>query len=51
MCSSDLGIQDVEVSKKLLKKQVIVVLEGGSRHVFDYGALSVDAMAEAIRER
>lgn len=45
------AITNVEVSKKVLKKKVIVTLEDGSEHTFDYGMLSIDNMAAAIQQR
>jgi hypothetical protein len=42
-------IVDVAVEKKMLSKRVLVTLNDHSVHTFDYGALSVDKVAEAIR--
>lgn len=44
-------IVNVEVQKKLLSKKAVVTLTDGSQHAFDYGALNVDKVAEAIRAR
>jgi hypothetical protein len=43
-------IKGVEVSKSFLKKQVKVTLDNGDVHAFDYGMLSVDKIAEAIKK-
>jgi hypothetical protein len=40
-------IVDIAVEKKMLSKRVLVTLSDA--HTFDYGALSVDKVAEAIR--
>lgn len=42
-------IKDVQVEKSFLAKKVIVTLTDGSRHTFNYGALNVDKLAEAIK--
>ena len=42
-------IQDVQVEKSFLAKKAVVTLKDGSRHVFNYGALNVDKVAEAIK--
>jgi hypothetical protein len=42
-------IVDVSVEKKMLSKRVLVTMNDQSVHIFDYGALSVDKVAEAIR--
>lgn len=44
-------ISEVLVEKSFLAKKVIVVLSDGSRHTFNYGALGVDKLAEAIKSR
>jgi hypothetical protein len=44
-------IQSVEVQKKLLSKKCILTLTDGSRHTFDYGALSIDKTVAAIEAR
>lgn len=44
-------IEKVDVEKKLLSKKAIVTLTDGSRHTFDYGALNVDKVAEAIQAK
>ena len=45
------SIRSVEVKSSMLKKKVIVTLEDGSDHTFDYGMLSVDKVAAAIQQR
>jgi hypothetical protein len=42
-------IIDVQVDPKVLSKRCTVIVDDGSAHVFDYGALNVDAVADAIR--
>lgn len=44
-------ITDVQVEKSFLSKKVILTLSDGSKHTFNYGALNVDKVAEAIRSR
>jgi hypothetical protein len=44
-------ITNVEVQKKLLSKKAILTLTDGSRHVFDYGALNIDKVVQAIEAR
>ena len=44
-------IQDVEVQKKLFSKKAILTLSDGSKHTFDYGAMSIDKTVEAINAR
>ena len=44
-------ITDVQVEKSFLAKKAIVTLTDGSKHVFNYGALNVDKVAEAIKAR
>lgn len=45
------AISDVQIEKSFLSKKVIVTLSDGSKHTFNYGALSVDKVAAAIREK
>jgi hypothetical protein len=42
-------IKDVQVEKSFLAKKAIVTLTDESKHVFNYGALNVDKVAEAIK--
>jgi len=42
-------ISDVQVEKSFLAKKAIVTLSDGSKHTFNYGALNVDKVAEAIK--
>jgi hypothetical protein len=42
-------ITDVAVEKSFLSKKTIVTLSDGSKHVFNYGALNVDKVAEAMK--
>jgi hypothetical protein len=42
-------IKDVQVEKSFLAKKAIVTLYDDSKHTFNYGALNVDKVAEAIK--
>ncbi len=42
-------IKDVTIEKSFLAKKAIVTLNDDSKHVFNYGALNVDKVAEAIK--
>lgn len=42
-------ITDVSVEKSFLAKKAIVTLTDGTKHVFNYGALNVDKVVEAIK--
>ena len=44
-------IKDVQVEKSFLAKKAIVTLSDGSKHIFNYGALNVDKVAEAIKSK
>ena len=44
-------ITDVSVEKSFLAKKAIVTLNDGSKHIFNYGALNVDKVAEAIKAK
>lgn len=44
-------IRNVETEKKLLCKKVILTLADGSKHTFNYGALNIDKLVEAIQAR
>jgi hypothetical protein len=44
-------IQKVDVVSSMLKKKVVVTLDNGEAHTFDYGMLSVQKIAEAINAR
>lgn len=44
-------IAGVEVQKSFFSKKTIVTLSDGSKHTFDYGALSIDKCAAAIQAR
>ena len=43
------AIREVLVEKTASAKNAIVVLSDGSRHTFNYGALNIDKVVEAIR--
>ncbi|OSZ80582.1 hypothetical protein CAP36_04845 [Chitinophagaceae bacterium IBVUCB2] len=42
-------IKDVQVEKSFLAKKAVITLKDDSKHIFNYGALNVDKVAEAIR--
>ena len=42
-------IKDVQVEKSFLAKKAIVTLTDDSKHTFNYGALNVDKVADAIK--
>ncbi len=42
-------IKEVRVEKSFLSKKAIVTLIDGSQHTFNYGALNIDKVAEAIK--
>ena len=42
-------IKDVQVEKSFLAKKVLLTLTDDSVHTFNYGALNVDKVAEAIK--
>jgi len=44
-------IKSVEVRSRLLNKKVVVTLDDGSVHTFDYGMLGVQKIADAINQR
>ncbi len=44
-------IDHIDVQKKLLSKKAIVTLTDGSRHIFDYGAMNIDACVAAMQAR
>ena len=44
-------ITDVQTEKSFLSKKVIITLSDGSKHTFNYGALNIDKVAEAVRSR
>lgn len=44
-------IRQVERKSGFLKKQVLVTLDSGEVHTFDYGMLSVDKLAAAIEAK
>jgi hypothetical protein len=44
-------IKDVQVEKSFLAKKAILTLSDGSKHTFNYGALNIDKVADAIKEK
>ena len=44
-------ITNVEISKSFFSKKVILTLDNGEKHTFDYGALNIDKCAEAIKQK
>lgn len=45
------AIRSTEARSGLLSKRVVVTLDDGSQHAFDYGMLSVKKIAEALAAR
>lgn len=43
-------IKSVDLIGGFMKKKIALTLDDGSRHVLDYGLLSVDKIVEAIRK-
>ncbi len=43
-------IRQVDIKKSFFSKNVLVVLDNDETHTFNYGMMSVDAIAEAIRK-
>jgi hypothetical protein len=44
------AITEVKIEKSFLAKKVVVTLNDSSIHVFNYGVLNVDKVADAIRQ-
>ena len=44
-------IKEVAVEKSFLSKKVILTLNDDSQHIFNYGALNVDKLADAIKSK
>ena len=44
-------ISKIETKKSFIKKQVIITLDNGQIHIFDYGMLNIDKLEEAINQR
>ena len=42
-------IKEVQVEKSFLAKKAVITLSDGSKHTFNYGALNVNKIADAIR--
>ncbi|MFC1615798.1 PH domain-containing protein [Patescibacteria group bacterium] len=42
-------IKKVDVEKKFFSKKVIITLNDDSKHIFNYGMLSVDKLVDAVR--
>jgi hypothetical protein len=43
-------ISDVKVEKSFLSKKAILTLSDGSQHTFNYGALNIDKLVDAVRQ-
>jgi len=43
-------IKSVDIQSRLLNKKVVVTLDDGSVHAFDYGMLGVQKIADAIKQ-
>ena len=44
-------ITNVEVKKSFFKKKVMLTLDTGEVHTFDYGMLPIDKVAAAIEQK
>lgn len=44
-------IAKVETKISFIKKQIIITLDNGQVHIFDYGMLNIDKLAEAVSQR
>ena len=44
-------IKDVQVEKSFLSKKAILTLTDGSKHTFNYGAMNIDKVVEAIKQQ
>ena len=44
-------ISKIDTKKSFVKKQVIITLDNGQIHIFDYGMLNIDKLAEAIMQK
>lgn len=44
-------IKKVDISSGLMRKKVLVTLDNGEVHTFDYGMLGVQKIAEAVNSR
>lgn len=42
-------IKDIAVEKSFLAKKVILTLTDGSKHTFNYGAMNIDKLVDAIK--
>lgn len=42
-------ISRIDTRKSFIKKQIILTLDNGQTHTFDYGMLNIDKIDEAIR--
>lgn len=43
-------IANIETKKSFLKKRVILTLDNGQIHIFDYGMLNIDKIVDAIKK-
>jgi hypothetical protein len=44
-------IRKVETQKSMLAKKIVLTLDDGQQHVFNYGALNIDKIVEAINHK
>jgi hypothetical protein len=44
-------IKDVQTEKSFLAKKAIITLTDGSKHIFNYGALNIDKVVDAINKK
>ena len=44
-------IANVETKKNFIKKQIVITLDNGQIHTFDYGMQNIDKLSEAINQK
>ena len=44
-------IANVEIKKNFIKKQIVITLDNGQVHTFDYGIQNIDKLSDAINQR
>ena len=44
-------IVKIETKKSFIKKQIIITIDNGQVHTFDYGMLNIDKIVEAIEQK
>lgn len=44
-------ITKIETKKSFIKKQIIITIDNGQVHTFDYGMLNIDKIVEAVEQK